>query len=193
MNRIDCLKLILETFPNNPIIFTTGYTCREAHAIQDRENNFYMVGSMGLASSIAAGLAYCVKESVVIVDGDGSVLMNPSGLFLSKILGIDNLIHIVLDNSTYDSTGGQITHSDKFDLCKMALLAGYKIVESASKADDFQLSLQYFLENKGPHFLRVHIVSGGTSQAPRISVPLPQLTNRFKEFVAGNLHGSWIV
>src|SRR5690349_10947051 len=143
MKRLDCLKIIFDTFENSPIIFSTGYTCREAYSIHDQKNNFYMVGSMGLASSIAFGLACSFTGTVVVVDGDGSLLMNPSGMYLAKILPAHHLLHIVLDNNAYDSTGGQSTHSENFKFSEMALLSGYK-----NASETYQLSqFEYFLKN----------------------------------------------
>src|SRR6478752_2745427 len=105
MNKIQCLQAIIDKTAEVPVVFTTGYTCRDAYTIEDRDNHFYMVGSMGMASAIGIGLALDQEQPVVVVDGDGALLMNPSNLFLSVSLKLKNLIHIVLDNGSYESTG----------------------------------------------------------------------------------------
>lgn len=189
MKRLDCLKVILDTFENSPIIFTTGYTCREAYSIHDQKNNFYMVGSMGLASSIAFGLACSFKSTVVVVDGDGSLLMNPAGMYLAKILPIYHLLHIVLDNKAHDSTGGQNTHSENFKFSKMALLSGYKNAAEIHQLSQFELFLKCFRDNKeSPSFLHAHIISEASTQSPRIPISLPEISARFKSFIKNCYH-----
>ena len=80
MNRFDLLKLIHKVFKNNLIICNIGLPSQELYQINDQPNYFYMLGSMGLSSSIGLGLALSQNKDVISIDGDGSVLMNMNTL-----------------------------------------------------------------------------------------------------------------
>lgn len=91
------------------IISNIGAPCKELYAAKDRSANFYMMGSLGLASAIGLGIALFSKRKVYVLDGDGSILMNPSALLETAVQKPENLIIICLDNSSYGSTGDQLT------------------------------------------------------------------------------------
>ncbi|WP_423792160.1 sulfopyruvate decarboxylase subunit beta [Methanocaldococcus indicus] len=118
--RIDIIKKIVENVKDDIIVSNIGFPSKELYKIKDRERNFYMLGSMGLASSIGLGLALNVKDKVVVIDGDGSILMNMGSLSTISYLSPKNLILVVVDNSAYGSTGNQKTHTTKIDLEKVA-------------------------------------------------------------------------
>ena len=91
------------------IISNIGAPCKELYAAKDRDANFYMMGSLGLASAIGLGMALFSKRRVYVLDGDGSILMNPSALLETAVQKPVNLTIICLDNSSYGSTGDQLT------------------------------------------------------------------------------------
>ena len=76
MERIDIIKKISEELTNELVVCNIGFPSRELHHVKDSSTHFYMLGSMGLASSIGLGLAMSSNRKVVVFDGDGSVLMN---------------------------------------------------------------------------------------------------------------------
>ena len=76
MNRFELLNLLKETIQDELVICNIGLPSQELYKINDRPNYFYMLGSMGLASSIGLGLSLTVDKNVISIDGDGSVLMN---------------------------------------------------------------------------------------------------------------------
>jgi len=94
---------------DNIIISNIGAPCKELYAAKDRAANFYMMGSLGLASAIGLGIALFSKRKVYVLDGDGSILMNPSALLETAVQKPENLTIICLDNSSYGSTGDQLT------------------------------------------------------------------------------------
>ena len=106
-------------------------------AVGDRPSNFYMLGSMGLASSIGLGLALALpKRRVIAVDGDGAVLMNLGTLATLADRDPDNYLLVILDNGCYGSTGSQPTcTSRRADLAKLAQGAGVSQVMVATNAD----------------------------------------------------------
>ena len=80
MERIEAIKIISEKLSNELVVCNIGFPSRELHHLKDSSTHFYMLGSMGLASSIGLGLAMSVNRKVIVFDGDGSVLMNLGSL-----------------------------------------------------------------------------------------------------------------
>lgn len=102
---------------------------------QGHERDFLTVGSMGHASSIALGIAINKsRRQVVCLDGDGSVLMHMGGMASVGQSNCENLKHIIFNNGSHDSVGGQPTDaaSDSFSFCQIALGCGYKEVSGLS-------------------------------------------------------------
>jgi phosphonopyruvate decarboxylase len=161
------------------VIATTGYTSRELCALHDRPNQLYMVGSMGCASGLGLGLA-CVRPQlrVVVVDGDGAVLMRLSNLATVGGFGGPNLIHVVLDNQMHESTGGQATLSGGVALADVALACGYV---RALEGDDLGV-LDAVLgadPAEGPSFARLCIRPGTLQELPRPALSPEQVRERF--------------
>ncbi len=110
MKRIDAITRISKTFADEAVVVSLGHPAYELFAAGDRPLNFYTWGSMGLATSIALGLALaCHGRRVVALDGDGSLLMNLGGLATIGACAPPNLCIFVLDNGEYGTTGGQGT------------------------------------------------------------------------------------
>ena len=108
------------------LIGTTGYTGRELFAIDDRDNQLYMVGSMGCASSFALGLSLARPDlEVTVVDGDGAGLMRMGNFATIGSYGRGNLVHVLLDNGVHESTGSQATVSANVDFADIAAACGY--------------------------------------------------------------------
>ncbi|MDR3291496.1 MAG: sulfopyruvate decarboxylase subunit beta [Methanobrevibacter sp.] len=126
MKRYDGIKNIMEYVTNEIVVANIGFPSRELYDIKDRNRNFYMLGSMGLVSSIGLGLALSQKEKVVVLDGDGSTLMNLGSLVTISNQNPNNIILIVIDNGVYGSTGNQPTYSQSTDLLKIAKSVGFK-------------------------------------------------------------------
>ena len=142
--RIDMIKLLVEHTPvdKTVIVATTGYTGRELYGVQDRDNQLYLVGSMGCAISFGLGVAMrCKDRKIFVLDGDGALLMRMGAMAAVGHYGTCNLIHIVFNNGVYLSTGGQKTLSDTVDFCKIASACGYKKVIAVNTTEAFQKAL----------------------------------------------------
>lgn len=120
MKRIDAIKKVMEKVKDEIVISTTGMISRELYAVKDRPRNFYMLGSMGNALAIGLGIAINSKYKVIVISGDGAVLMSLGTLVLHKKLNPKNLKHYILDNNCHSSTGGQPTCSDSIDFSRLA-------------------------------------------------------------------------
>ena len=184
MKRADAIRVITECLSGNEsVIATTGKPSRELFSLADRPGNFYMQGSMGHAPSIGLGVALARPEKkVIILDGDGALLMHLGVLSSVGHYKPGNFYHIVLDNESYETTGNQDTTSATTDFEGMALSAGYRVAANARDRKSLCDSLQKILSMPGPAFLRVKINRLPTLDIPRISSKYesPQIAERFR-------------
>ena len=128
------MEIAMEEIGEQPIISANGYISRDLFNVLDKKNNFYMIGSMGLASSIGLGVALKnTKKKIFVFDGDGNILMNIGSLITIGITKPKNLVHIIFDNSSHESTGGQPTATNKIQLSKIAKSANYKVFQVKTK------------------------------------------------------------
>ncbi|MBM1814088.1 sulfopyruvate decarboxylase subunit beta [Pseudosulfitobacter pseudonitzschiae] len=113
MNRSDILRDIAPVIRDHLVVCNIGLPSQELHMIDDQPTNFYMLGTMGLASSIGLGLALAQPKQVIAIDGDGSVLTNLGTLPTIANNVADNYILLIIDNGSYGSTGDQPTYAGK--------------------------------------------------------------------------------
>lgn len=113
MIRSEILKEIAPILRDQLVICNIGIPSQELHAIDDQPTNFYMLGTMGLASSIGLGLALAQPKTVISIDGDGSILTNLGTLPTIANNVADNYILLIVDNGSYGSTGDQPTYAGK--------------------------------------------------------------------------------
>ena len=181
--REEVLKTIVDnTRSDDLIIATTGYTGRELCSIADRPNHFYMVGSMGCAISIGLGLAKTkTKARVIVIDGDGALLMRLGAITSLCNEKPQNLIHILLDNGEYESTGSQETVSKTIDFPKIATASGYSHVAKQISLKDLGKHLSS-KENK-LSFIYMPTEPGISSNLPRPNITPPQVALRFKQHI----------
>jgi sulfopyruvate decarboxylase subunit beta len=126
MLRLDALKSVYDTLEHRVVITIMGAVAAELQAIGHRPNQFYLQHAMGLASSMGLGVALTRPDlSVVVFDGDGSILMNLGGLTTLARYRPKNLVHVVFDNESLLSVGGfQTATSTGSDIAGMAKAAG---------------------------------------------------------------------
>ena len=130
IDRYKAIEKILEHVQADDLVLsTTGMPSREVFTAGDRPGNFYMIGSMGLLSSFGLGLALLAPhQRVWILEGDGSALMSLGTLPLIASEGPANLVHIILDNEAYESTGGQPSISSQVDLAEVGSHPGPQLI-----------------------------------------------------------------
>lgn len=183
------LAAVFDAFgPEACYVSANGYVSREAFAVQDWPQTFYMIGSMGLAGSIALGLALAQPErQIVVLDGDGNVLMGLGGLALVGSQGPLPLVHVCLDNGVYASTGNQASLAGGVSLEGIASAAGYaqaQRVETASELESALSSLRD-AEAEGPAFLRVMIETEPHPRSfARVSHSPLEIRDRFRGALA---------
>lgn len=113
MIRSDVLKTLVPLMSDQLVVANIGLPSQELHLLDDQPTNFYMLGTMGLASSIGLGLALSQDKTVISIDGDGSVLTNMGTLPTIANNVADNYILLIIDNGSYGSTGDQPTYTGK--------------------------------------------------------------------------------
>lgn len=166
------------TSASDRLIATTGYTGRELYALEDRANQFCMAGSMGCALSLGLGLALTRPElRVVVLDGDGALLMRLGSLATAGMLRPPNLVHVLLDNRCHDSTGGQPTASSGVDWCALASACGYPEVTRLARPEEL---VGWLGGGPGLRFAHVPILAGTPAGLPRPSRPMPEQALRFR-------------
>jgi len=186
MNRTNAVQTLMQHIPKDALVISVnGYISREVFSSFDRIGNFYMLGSMGMGLPIALGLAYVIKKrKIVVLDGDGNLLMNMGSLSTVARLHPRNLVHIVLDNEVYESTGGQPSSSRYIKLEKVAKVCGYEFVARAETVAELEkYSKRIFLVG-GPVFLLVKIREAA-SPSGRISIKPKEIVRRFKKNATG--------
>ena len=121
MIRKEAMDLILKKIKSEPVISANGFISRDLFELKEKNSNFYMIGAMGLSSSIGLGVALKnPKKRVYVFDGDGNILMNLGSLTTIGTLKPKNLVHVIFDNGSHESTGGQPTAANQIDLSKIA-------------------------------------------------------------------------
>lgn len=174
MARYEAIQKIMESIEEELVICNIGFPSRELYEIDDRPKNFYMIGSMGLASSIGFGLAMAKPhKDIVVIDGDGSLLMNMGSLVTIFANNPSNLTWIVIDNGAYGSTGNQDTYAQKTDLVDIAKAVGFK--NSFEFAD---INLKDVIRSDDASFI-VYKTEPGNSDAPIIDLDPITIKERF--------------
>ncbi len=136
MRRYDVLKKIIPIIKNHFVVCNIGLPSQELHYLDDQPTNFYMLGTMGLASSIGLGLAIAQEQKIISIDGDGSVLTNFGTLPTIANNNANNFILLIIDNGSYGSTGDQPTYAGKkTSLSEVAKACGCENVVECSAED----------------------------------------------------------
>lgn len=184
MTRADAVAVVADRFAEDALtIVCNGMLGRELYTHRDRPEQFYMIGSMGLASSIGLGLALVQpRRRVVVLDGDGNVLMGMGALASVAAAAPPNFYHVVFDNAAHGSTGDQRTVSDRVPLDAIARAAGYRRAERVSSPDAHTLgdAIARFFEDAGPAMLLVEVERGNQPGIGRVEPSPAEITRRFQ-------------
>ena len=178
MIRSDIIRDIAPILKDQLVVCNIGLPSQELHLISDNAANFYMLGTMGLASSIGLGLALAQPKTVISIDGDGSVLTNMGTLPTIANNVADNFILLIIDNGSYGSTGDQPTYAGK----KTSLFAVAKACGCANvvecRAEDTGKALQAAIERKVMTVIVAKCESGNI-KVPVITMDPVSIRDRF--------------
>lgn len=181
MRRLEATRLLLNHAGDAAFIASLGNPAYDLALAGDRPQHFYTWGSMGLASSIGLGLAVARPDRrVIVLDGDGSLLMNLGSLATIATVAPPNLLVIVWDNGSYALTGGQATPTaGRTDLAAVAAGAGIAAVAAAHDLPAFEEALTRLLPLPGPALLVARVESGNSAGRPPKGCA--SITTRFME------------
>ncbi|HEY9764792.1 MAG TPA: phosphonopyruvate decarboxylase [Chroococcales cyanobacterium] len=171
--RKRALQAIVEALPSDTLfVSTTGKASRELFFLREEAgighaSDLYVVGGMGCASAIGLGLALKITRTVCVVDGDGAALMQLGTLATIGHQKPDNLIHLLIDNECYESTGGQPSISPTVDFPGVARACGYPWTRRADSLSSLQEALKEASRVRGLRFLAVKVEPGSDPELGR--------------------------
>jgi len=186
MDRRDCLKIIARHVGNGDIVLPVYSTAFDWIDIRPHPLNYLSHGAMGLASSHALGLALGRPDKkVIVLDGDGSLLMNLGTLVTIAEAAPKNLVHFVCENGTYEANGGHpIPGRGEVSFGGLARAAGHKAVYEFSDLKVFEQQVGAILAEPGPVFACLKIVSSGEQQRDYSRLHGAQVRKAFRDALA---------
>jgi sulfopyruvate decarboxylase subunit beta len=166
MKSDECLKALARHVTDQDIVVPVYTTAFDWLAIRRHPLNYLAHGAMGLASSHALGLALGRPDRrVIVLDGDGSLLMNLGSLVSIAEAAPRNLILFVLENGTYEANGGHpIPNRGRVDFVGFARSAGYRSVHTCSELKIFEQHVGAMLAGPGPIFIDLKVTPSGSQQ-----------------------------
>jgi thiamine pyrophosphate-dependent acetolactate synthase large subunit-like protein len=183
MTDREAVVAVQAAFPDAHFVVANGYLSREAFDADDRERAFYMLGSMGLGPSIGLGLALARPDKkVLVLDGDGNLLMALGALALVGAQQPKNLFHVCVDNGVYASTGNQPTVAPHVQFDAVAKAAGYVHTASVEDPAEVEGALAALAAAEGPAFLRIRVgvQAKHPRDLPRVNHTCPEIVARFQ-------------
>jgi sulfopyruvate decarboxylase subunit beta len=183
MIRSEVLKTLIPMISEHLVVCNIGLPSQEMHMLDDQPSNFYMLGTMGLASSIGLGVALAQDKKVISIDGDGSILTNMGTLPTIANNVADNFILLIIDNGSYGSTGDQPTYAGKLtSLTEVAKACGCKNVVECS-AEDTAAAVKAALDGDQMTII-VSKCESGNVKVPVITMDPVVIRDRFMKSIA---------
>ncbi len=180
MIRSEILKQLVPVISDHLVVCNIGLPSQELHMMDDQPTNFYMLGTMGLSSSIGLGLALAQPQKVISIDGDGSVLTNFGTLPTIANNVADNYILLIIDNGSYGSTGDQPTYAGKkTSLAAVAVACGCDNVIEC-RAEDAVKTMQEALDSNKMTIIVCKCESGNI-KVPVITMDPVVIRDRFMQ------------
>jgi thiamine pyrophosphate-dependent acetolactate synthase large subunit-like protein len=185
-DRRDAVAAILCARARALIVTGLGSPTWDVAAIADSPHNFYLWGAMGGAAMVGLGLALAQPgRRVVVITGDGELLMGLGALATIGVERPSNLAIVVLDNERYGETGMQESHTARgVDLAAMALAAGFPAARTVATAQELEAALPAIYDGAGPVLTVVKVLAN----QPPLRVPPrdgTHIKNRFREALLG--------
>ncbi len=179
MQRLDCLRSVYPELEKCLVVTIMGAVAAELQSLGHRPNFFYLQHAMGLASSTGLGLALCLPEQkVIVLDGDGSLLMNLGSLTTMARYRPKNLVHLVFDNESLLSVGGFPTAtSTGTDLEAVARAAGIPHTATVRSIEDFKAAVAGTIHG---HELTTIVAKVEATGPAKYVTDLTLLENRFQ-------------
>lgn len=186
--REKALSLLLPGLSGAIVVSTTGKISRELADLRrkagEESRDFMSVGSMGHASSIAIGLALAKpSRRVVCLDGDGAALMHLGAMASIGKLKLRNLTHVLLNNASHESVGGQPTGAEMLDFDKISSGMGYQNFELAETEEGVLRSWNRLEDKRGPNLLEVRVMGSSRADLGRPNRSPQENARRFMDWI----------
>lgn len=186
LNRREAVAAILRWRGNALVVTGLGSPTWDVAAAADSPHNFYLWGAMGAAAMVGLGLALAQpSRRVVVITGDGELLMGLGSLATIGAERPGNLSIVVLDNERYGETGMQASHTARgVDLAAMARAASFASASTVATEQELRAALPTVYDNEGPALVVVKVLAN----QPPLHVPLrdgAHIKNRFREALLG--------
>ena len=157
MKRDECFRILARHIADE-IVIASYSGAVEWNELNPRALNYFSIGAMGLGSSHGLGLALGRPDKrIVVLDGDGSLLMNLGSLVTIAAAAPKNLVHFVCQNGTYEANGGHPIPNPKVDFAGMARAAGYAHCHEISELASFEQQIGHVLGQHGPVFATLRV------------------------------------
>lgn len=181
LSRFEIIKTVAPYLNGKIVVCNLGIPSKELYQAKHQKSNFYMLGSMGLASPIGLGIAMFASKDVVVIDGDGSLLMNLGSLSTIALAKPRNLTILAIDNGVHGSTGNQPTGTSfGVDLELIAKGSGFKNTFKVVSEDEIAAAVQNL--KAGPNF--VHILArSGNAKVPNVPLTLAEIKQNVMEAI----------
>ena len=186
MKRDACLKALNRHVNDSDIVLPVYSTAFDWLDIRPSALNYTAHGAMGLASSHGLGLALGRPDKrVIVLDGDGSLLMNIGTLVTAAALAPKNFFHLVCENGTYEANGGHPTpNRDNVNFAGLARAAGYRSVYEFSDLKNFEQQVGAILSETGPVFIDLKVAPSGPQARDYSRLHGPATRQAFKDALA---------
>ena len=184
LTRFEILNIMAPHLDSKVVVCNLGFPSKELFHIKHQPSHFYMLGSMGMVTPIGLGVALTSKKRVIVIDGDGSLLMNPGSLATAAYFSPENLTVFAIDNGSYGSTGDQPTFTKAcVDLAAVAM--GFGIKNIVKVADE--KGLMDVMKGSGKEFRFVHVLAiPGNKDVPNISLHHLEIKKQVQDFLRQN-------
>jgi thiamine pyrophosphate-dependent acetolactate synthase large subunit-like protein len=188
MQRNECLKALARHVTDVDIVLPVYSTAFDWIDIRPHPLNYLSHGAMGLASSHGLGLALGRPDKrVIVLDGDGSLLMNIGTLVTAAEVAPKNYFHFVCENGTYEANGGHpIPGRDRVDFVGFARAAGHRNVHEFSDLKIFEQRVGAVLEEEGPVFVTLKIIASGPRERDYSRLHGVHVRKAFREALGKN-------
>jgi sulfopyruvate decarboxylase subunit beta len=185
VKRFDCLKLLASLLqPDTLVVANIGPISREWNTLRPGDSNL-LQANLGLCAAIGLGLAISLPHRrVVILDGDGNLLLNLASLADMANQNLQNIVHIVLDNEAYEGGGGlPSATAGKADLALIAQGAGIKQAHQTAVLDHFDRVVRAAIKNSEHYFIVAKVEKGSVPGLPTLTLDGKEAKYRFARYI----------
>jgi thiamine pyrophosphate-dependent acetolactate synthase large subunit-like protein len=185
MKRFDCLKLLASIVDSKTIVVANvGPISREWNALRPSDANLLQV-NLGLCAAVGLGISVSLPHrKVVLLDGDGNLLLNLASLADMANQNLGNTLHIVLDNEAYEGGGGlKSATAGKADLSMIARGAGVPDTQVVTTLEEFESKARQSTDNPGHHFMVAKVDKGSVGNLPTLTLDGKEAKYRFARYI----------